>query len=151
MRPLKLAALDGDDLGIISAHVQDALVAIDDLRYLAREKRFVVALKRFAWEKASAGGREPDERRVSILKFDRILSVKSRGIARARQGTPLVLLSIAFDPAQEPAGTIRLIFAGNGEIALEAECIEAALADTGAAWQAGKRPDHGGDPASAGD
>lgn len=143
MTALKLAALDGDDLAIVSAHVQDALVAASDMRYLSRERRFLLALKRFAWEKAATDQREPDERRVSVLKFDRVLSVKVRGIDQRNKDAVHALLSVAFEPESDPAGTVRLVFAGGGEISLGVECVEAALADTGTAWQAKARPDHG--------
>lgn len=140
---LKLAALDGDDLKIISAHAQDALVTAGDIKYLPREKRFLLAMKRFAWEKASSAKGEPDERRVSMLKFDRVLFAKVRGIDQRSKDAIHALLSVAFEPASDPAGTIRLVFAGGGEISLGVECVEAALADTGAAWEARARPDHG--------
>ena len=42
----------------------------------------------------------------------------------------------------EPAGEIRLIFAGGAEIALAVEVIEAQLADLGAAWQTKAMPAH---------
>ncbi len=150
MPPVKLAALDADDLKVVSAHVQDSLVAGEDMRYLPREKRFVLALKRFAWEKSAAAHKEPDERRVSVLKFDRVLSVRTRGIDRGDASSVYALLSVAFEPRDEPAGTVRLFFAGGAEISLGVECIEAQLADTKAAWRARARPDHGLPPESAG-
>ncbi len=54
MAVLKLAALDTDDLQVVSAHVQDALVTASDMRYLPGESRFVLAMKRFAWRKPPA-------------------------------------------------------------------------------------------------
>ena len=61
---LKLVALDKDDIEVVSAHVQDALVRVGDIFWQPREHRFVMALNRFDWMTAvdaSAGdqGRLP--------------------------------------------------------------------------------------------
>ena len=48
---LKLIALDKQDLEIISAHVQDSIVQIGDIDWIPNEKRFLIALNRFLWEK----------------------------------------------------------------------------------------------------
>ncbi len=46
---LKLVALDKDDIEVVSAHVQDALVKVADIFWQPREHRFVMALNRFDW------------------------------------------------------------------------------------------------------
>ena len=50
MDRLKLTALDADDLSVISAAVQDSLVAVRDCAFFAAESRFVLLLNRFRWE-----------------------------------------------------------------------------------------------------
>ena len=45
--PLKLSALDADDLAVVSAAVQDSLVAVRDCVHFKDEKRFVLLLNRF--------------------------------------------------------------------------------------------------------
>ena len=50
MAMLKLSALDAGDLEVISAAVQDSLVAVRDCAFFADEKRFVLLLNRFRWE-----------------------------------------------------------------------------------------------------
>ena len=49
-RPLKLRARDLDDMKVIAAMLQDAVVRPAEMAYLAREKRFVMVLSRFRWE-----------------------------------------------------------------------------------------------------
>ena len=57
MEELKLVALDKDDIEVVSAHVQDALVRVADIFWQPREHRFVMALNRFDWMNAvDAGG-----------------------------------------------------------------------------------------------
>ena len=53
--PLKLIALDADDLAIVSAHLQDSVLKVADLVYLPREQRFALAARRFDWEGAQHG------------------------------------------------------------------------------------------------
>jgi hypothetical protein len=142
MDPLKLVALDEQDLNIISAHVQDAVMKVGDLEFLPNSKRFVVAMNRFAWETVSGLFRKRAERRQSVLHFDRVLAVKAVAIDRDKPAEVLSLLAIRFAGAEAPAGTIELDFSGGGTIRLSVECIEARLADLGSAWEASSLPTH---------
>lgn len=109
---LKLVAFDQDDLKILAAHVQDALIKVGDLEYLARQKRFAIPMNRFAWEKVERKiFRRPRYRRhQSVLDFGRILSVRSRGIDRAKPSEVLSLLTLHFVKKEPPSGTIELVF-----------------------------------------
>jgi hypothetical protein len=142
MDQLKLVALDDQDLKIVSAHVQDAVMKVGDLDYSAAAKRFVLTMNRFAWETRTGIFRPRYERRKSVLDFNRVLAVKSTGIPRDKPKDVLSLLAIRFHQKDAPAGTIELDFAGGGTIALEVECIEARLADLAGAWEASSRPIH---------
>ncbi|MDW6025747.1 DUF2948 family protein [Mesorhizobium sp. BAC0120] len=143
MTMLKLQALDQDDLAVISAHVQDAVMKVEGLDYSLPTKRFVLTMNRFAWEAASGRLlRNNDERHQSVLSFARVLSAKAHGIDPKKKDVVLSLLAIRFTPAEPPAGTIELVFSGEGAIRLEVECIEASLVDTGGAWRASSRPTH---------
>lgn len=140
---LKLVAMDEEDLKIISAHLQDAVLKVGDMIYRAREKQFALSMNRFVWESAPRGiFRRRYERRRAALHFDRVLGVKSGGFDRYRPDEVLELLAIRFAPAREPAGTIELVFAGGGAVRLEVECIEAQLTDLGAAWETRAKPVH---------
>ena len=56
MDPLKLIALDQDDIAIVSTHLQDAVVKIGDIVWLPAEKRLVLGLNRFDWEACGVRG-----------------------------------------------------------------------------------------------
>lgn len=144
MNALKLVALDDQDLKIVSAHVQDAVMKVGDLEYLPSAKRFVLPMNRFVWEARSGFLRQHNERRQSVLHFDRVLGAKSSGIHRNKPAEVLSLLAISFVPLDAPAGIVELIFSGGGTIMLDVECIEARLADIGGAWEASSRPAHKG-------
>jgi hypothetical protein len=143
MSQLRLVALDEQDLAVVSAHVQDAVMKVGDLSFLAGERRFVVALNRFAWENRPGLLRANNERRRSILHFEAVRGASSIGIFRDRPEDVLSLLALRFEPgAEAPAGTLELVFSGNAAIRLDIDYIEARLSDLGAAWQAVSRPVH---------
>lgn len=140
--PLKLTALDADDLKVVSAHLQDAVLRVGDMRYLPVENRFAAVLNRFDWESAGNGGGEGFIRRRTGLRFDRVLGVKASNIRQGAEDAVLSLLAIEFEPTEEPSGFITLVFSGGGAIRLEAECIEAAMTDLGPVWSTASKPAH---------
>jgi hypothetical protein len=142
MNLLKLLALDEEDLKIVSAHVQDAVMKVGDLDFISASRQFVVPMHRFAWEKVATAKKPQPERRNSVLHFDRVLSARLSGISRDRPGDVLSLLAVTFAATDTPAGTVDLVFAGGGTVRLEVECIEARLVDLGGAWEASSRPAH---------
>lgn len=143
MEPLKLLALDEEDLAVISAHVQDAVAKVGDLDFSPARKQFALAMNRFAWEASSTrlfGAHH--ERHRSALSFNRVLAVQTAGIDRAKTEDVLSLLAVRFLPGEAPAGTVELLFSGEAAVRLQVECIEARLADLGAAWETASRPAH---------
>lgn len=59
---MKLRAHDVADMDVIAACVQDALVPLRDIRWMKREKRFVMVLNRFLWERAGKDALEAEVR-----------------------------------------------------------------------------------------
>jgi hypothetical protein len=139
---LKLAAFDEEDLAVISAHVQDAVLKVGDMVYLPGEQRFAIAMNRFTWEKAADGKRRDYERRRAALSFDRVQAARLSNIDRTRPDAVLELLAIAFETTDAPAGKVTLFFAGGGAVQLDVEVVEARLGDLGAAWATAAKPSH---------
>ncbi len=81
---LRVAAIDEEDLAVVSAYVQDSVLKVGDMIYLPAEHRFALAMNRFIWEKAIDGKRPDYERRRAALTFDRVLKVQTAGIDRDR-------------------------------------------------------------------
>ena len=150
MQPLKLVALDKDDLEVLSAHLQDAVMRVEDMAYVPAQKRFAVIVNRFDWENAadanSSQRRRGYQRRRSALRFDRVLDTKVQGIEQSATSAVLELLAIQFEEAEEPEGYITLIFAGGGAIRMHVECIEAEMKDLGPAWRTKSKPEHAEGP-----
>jgi len=128
---LKLIALDADDLAVISTHVQDARVQTSDIIWRQGEKRLVVGMNRLDWEQTLSGETAP-RRLVAALRFDRVLSCKSRNIDLETPETALELLGIEFHPGEPPSGSAVLLFGQGGALRLDVECLECELTDLGA-------------------
>ena len=128
---LKLIALDADDLAVVSAHVQDARVQTADIIWRQGEKRLVVGMSRLDWEQTLSGETAPS-RLIAALRFDRVLSCKSRNIDLAAPETALELLGIEFHLGDAPSGSAVLLFNHGGALRLDVECLECQLTDLGA-------------------
>ena len=126
MDMLKLVALDEEDLAIISAHVQDAVMKVERSRSPAADEAV-----RPDDEPLRLGGRRRrraagNERRRSVLTFARVLAAKCAGIdPSARRDEVLSLLAVRFVASDAPTGTVELVFSGGASIRLDVECIEA--------------------------
>ena len=141
MDPLKLVALDRDDIEIVSAHLQDAVMRVGDIVWLPAEQRLVIGLNRFDWE---ACGCDPDcyQRRRTALRFERVRSLKCRNLSPASRESVLNLLAVVFDENDPPAGVVTLTFSGGAALRLEVECLECEIADLGPVWATTIRPQH---------
>lgn len=143
MSHLKLLALDAEDLEVVSAQVQDAVLKIGDIHWRAGEKRLVIALNRFAWEATGARPRS-FERRRSALDLGRVTAVKAQHLSPDRPDAVLELLTIRFTETEAPSGWVELLFAGGATLRAEVECLEVRLTDLGAAWSTTCCPNHDG-------
>ena len=137
---LRLHALDAEDLALISAHLQDALLRVGDLAYLPKERRFALIASRFDWALQAQGRLE---RCRAGLHFEAVRGGRYAGVAREHPDGVLELLAVVFEPgAPPPEGRIRLIFAGGATILLNVDCIEAQLCDLGPRWPVSSCPTH---------
>ena len=146
---LRLRACDGDDLKVISAMMQDSIIPICDVAFLAEERLFVLIANRFRWERGEGRGRpaagpnpdqpSPYERTNTALRFRGVDKVSTRGIDLHDRTLMLSLLAIE----QGPDGVL-LHFAGGGSIRLAAGARDCCLEDLGEPWPTGLRPCHEG-------
>ncbi|ARN82612.1 DUF2948 family protein [Methylocystis bryophila] len=136
--PLRLQALDPEDLAFLSAHLQDAAVRVGDIAYLKEKRRFALVAARFDWN----AGAQP-ERCAAVLHFDAVRAVRCLSVPRDDKEAMLALLTIIYDAqGAGPEGRIRLIFSGGAVIALDVDSIEAQLSDRGPRWRISSRPSH---------
>ena len=160
---LKLRARDAVDMDVMAALLQDAIVPLGEMDYLPRERRFVLVLNRFMWERADAtsqpavreptklaanGGEDarfedeqttetPNWRSHCGLIFDRVKAVATRNLPRGRKSALLNLLTVASEPRR-----ITFHFSGGAQLRLEVAEIRCHLEDLGDPWPASNRPAH---------
>lgn len=139
-KPLRLLAHDADDLGVLSAALQDAVAKIGDIRWDAQARTLTIACNRFRWEATKA---KQGERVRSALQFGDVSGVQARNLRRDAKGAVVELLSIGFEPAEEaPAGVVTLVFAGGGDMRVAVDCLDVALADVSDPWATPRTPGH---------
>lgn len=153
---LRLVARDADDLKVIAACLQDALIPQVDMRYLPAERRFCMMANRFRWERQSGENKAaktapqgqdasfqddddyPTSRSNAGICIENVVAVRSKGIDRSKPGEFLSLMTLQL----EEGGNLDLIFANGGAIQLQIEGLQIYLQDFGAAWPTQWRPEH---------
>ena len=77
-RPLKLKAIDSNDLKVIASLIQDSIVPKPEISWRSKEHRFALLINRFRWEDNL--NLTDSERVQSLLIFDDVMKVSSKGI-----------------------------------------------------------------------
>ena len=129
--PLRLKALDVEDLNVIAALVQDAVFPASEIRWDRTARRFALLLNRFRWEDADrAKARKRDFERVqSVLVIEDVMAVQSQGVDAADKDMVYALLSVTFIPSDDGMGRLELTLAGDGVIGVDVEALEVVLRD----------------------
>lgn len=147
-RPLRLKALEPDDVPVIAALVQDAVFPVTEMVWDRRNRRFALLINRFRWEDKAAAERRGRgfERVQSVLAIEDVQGVQSQGIDRSDGDTVLSLLTLAFAPGSDGGGRLEIMLAGDGAIAIDVEALEITLRDVTRPYSApsGKAPGHPG-------
>jgi hypothetical protein len=141
--PLRLRAEDTDDLAVISACLQDALVPVRDLAYDSAARSFLLVANRFRWE-----GQRPEtantgefERVLCGVAFEDVDGVAYRGFRRNEEDRILSLLAI--QPIAPPSdGAIDIEFATGATIRLSVGAIRCRVHDFGQPWPTPWQPGH---------
>ncbi|WP_372707707.1 DUF2948 family protein [Brevundimonas sp.] len=141
VEPLRLLAEDEDDLHIISAALQDAILRPVDIAWEPASRRVTLLLSRFCWE---CGG----SRVMAAMQFGDVIAVKSRRLPRLPESA-LELLAMDFEPGEAPGGRVILMFAGGGDLRIDVECLDAILTDLSERWPARLAPTHAAEEAGS--
>jgi hypothetical protein len=157
---LRLRAEDAEDLRIIAAVLQDALVTMSDMEFLSGDHCFALVANRFRWENcdvadqaapppvqpiADTNGYEDPafapcssyERVNCGIRFDGVDHVRCKGVDRGDRGQILELLTFQIDP-----DAVTLVFSGGAAVRLEGHAITCHLQDLGEPWPTTWRPQH---------
>lgn len=141
-KPLHLMAGDAEDLGVISAVLQDAVAKLGDFAWLPEERRFAFVVNRFLWECAADRKAGPFARVRAGAHFDDVKSAKFQHLRANAKDAVVELLSIRFEPGEDAAGAVILDFAGGGAVLLEVESVNAFLSDMSEPWRTRAKPKH---------
>ena len=145
-KPLRLVAMDDEDLQVLSALCQDAVFPASEMQWQRSRQRFGILLNRFRWEDIPVAdrGRRTPERVQCVLAVENVLRVASQGVTQGDADTILSVLSVTFEPDGKGGGGILLTLAGDGAIRLSVSELEVALRDVTRPYAAvsGKVPDH---------
>ena len=139
--PLRLIAFDEEDLAIVSAHAQDAVLRVQDMAFEPESRIFALLASRFGWSGDDTEQSQPC-RCLSALEVRNVTKVRSRGVDMEKGDDVLNLLAVTFEADSPPSGDVVLHFSGGGAIRLTVECLETTLCDMGEAWQTSGCPHH---------
>ena len=119
----KIIAKDSQGLQLISAYCAGAKVKIAEIKYLPKNKIFLLSLERLS--------KESDNNNFkinSICKFEFVDSVKSKNVNQNDLNLVLELFTIDLLKNKENY-EINLIFSNNAYITLSTEIVEVTLED----------------------
>ena len=119
----KIIATDNEGLQVISACCSGAEVKVDQIKYLQKNKVFLLSLKRTKIETENEG-----KKINSICKFEFVDSVKSKNIKQDDINQKLELITMDYLKNNDNY-EINLIFTNNAYITLSTEIIEVTLDD----------------------
>ena len=142
VKNLKLIARTQDDLRVVSAHLQDAIVKVSDIAKLQKNKIFLIQLNRFMWEDVERGVFRKNKRIRTILKFDNVIKVISKNINQSKRDKFLDFLTIETIKMPDNNYEMKIVFAGDSIIKVVSEVIEVTLDDQGNAWDTKNMPKH---------
>lgn len=143
-KKLKLRAEDEEDMRVVSACLQDALIAVGDIKYMPDDHRFVLIANRFCWETvpcedtSELADGDCFERVHTGLRFENVIAVRHRGIDKLDAAELLELLAIQAD-----GQALLLVFAGNAAIRIETSQPLCFVEDLDEPWPTKWRPHHG--------
>lgn len=148
-RPLNLGAYDQEDVQILSALLQDAVLSISDIKWQRNQRRVVMLLNRFRWEREKVSSQSQKqslapERVQSLLTINAVAHVASKGFDKSDKDLILSLLQL--EASESDAGDISLMLtlAGDGAFKLDVDLIEINLRDVTRPYLApsGQTPNH---------
>ncbi|MEM8871067.1 MAG: DUF2948 family protein [Pseudomonadota bacterium] len=145
-RPLALRAETAEDLPVISALLQDAVLPSTEISWMPRRMQLAALVNRFRWEdktEADRAGRVYERTRAALV-IGGALKVRANGVDPRDKDLVLSVLSLEFTGDADGGGQLTLVLAGDGEIAVDVECLDVTLTDVTRPYAApsAKAPQH---------
>lgn len=138
--PLSLTVEDPDDLAVVAACLQDALIPLVGIEYDPHAGDFRVIANRFCWEcEADSDSKDPHHRVLAGITFHNVKNVLRKGFESCQQNELMNLLTIHAVPEEN---SLYLIFSGGSEIKVEIESLKCHLKDLEDPYPTSNRPEH---------
>ena len=148
---LRLLAHDGDDVAVLSALLQDAIIPGSDMNFDRQLNEFIIVANRFCWELGPCGdvkssdGKPIYERRLCGIRIARVRSVQHYNWPEKRQYGLFNLLALGLVDMAEQAGdgaVLQFQFSGGSSLRLNVDDIDIVLADLDVGHPTSLQPAH---------
>lgn len=138
--PLRMIAEDNDDLQVIAACLQDALIPLSGMEYDEEKGIFSLVANRFCWEchPETLEGNSYYARVSAGLSFHQVTEIKKKDLNLQNRNELVNLLTI--HDGEE--NSIHLIFSGGSEIRLKVDKIACHFKDMDEPYHTCNRPSH---------
>ncbi len=143
--PLRLIAVDAEDLQVLSALTQDSLFLPGDIKYMPDKRQLALLLNRIRWEDTERRQEGMSYQRIgTVLLVRDVLALSSNLRDPGDPTVPYSLLALEFMPDSDGAGQLNFRLAGHWDIAADIECINLSLVDVTQPYTAlaGELPKH---------
>ena len=148
---LRLLAHDGDDVAVLSALLQDAIIPGSDMSFDHKLNEFVIVANRFCWELEpfgdvkSSDGKPIYERRLCGIRVAGVRSVQHHKWPGTRQYELFNLLALGLTDMAKQArdgAVLQFEFSGGSSLRLSVDDVDVVLADLGVGHPTSLQPAH---------
>ena len=148
---LRLLAYDVDDVAVLSALLQDAIIPGSDMSFDRQLNEFVIVANRFCWELGPCGdvkssdGKPIYERRLCGIRIARVRSVQHHNWPGTRQYELFNLLALGLMDMAEKAtdgAVLQFEFSGGSCLRLNVDDVDVVLADLDVGHPTSLQPAH---------
>ena len=148
---LRLLARDEDDVAVVSALLQDAIIPGADMEFKRKTNQFFIVANRFCWEiqpldgVTSSDGKPVHQRRLCGICIRHVTAVQHHKWPDMRQDTLFNLLALRYVDMANRAGEgvcLQFEFSGGSSLRLLTDEIDITLADLDAGHPTSLQPAH---------
>lgn len=127
--PLKIKAVDTEDLKVISTFLQDSVFNRGDFHYDPKTRKLNFLLNRLRWEYKRNNPTENGVERVKSLLIVEDVMECTYNLSKGGNQVPLCLLNIEFISSDDGMGELKFNLSGYWNIKAKVECINLYLSD----------------------
>lgn len=150
-RQLRLLARDEDDVAVVSALLQDAIIPGADMEFKRKTNQFFIVANRFCWEiqpldgVTSSDGKPVHQRRLCGICIRHVTVVQHHNWPDMRQDALFNLLALRYVGMAKHTGegvVLQFEFSGGSSLRLLTDDIDITLADLDAGHPTSLQPAH---------